>query len=157
MAKQGHMQSIRAENAPTRHRPRSRVHASLSRLCRASLYHGRASKSGHALGVRQPRTHLHGPPRPVSRRAMRRARARRGAIGPPAAHERQSRTYPRIEVSGRLSLEARCLRARISYKTAPPSLPACKNRRPPIRHRRRRHELALPQAPTADQPILALL
>jgi hypothetical protein len=59
---------------------RVRVHASPSCLCHAPPYHGRASKYGRALVVRQPRTHLQGPPRPEDPRATRRARARHDAV-----------------------------------------------------------------------------
>jgi hypothetical protein len=61
-------------------------HASPPRLRCASPYHGRALKSGRALGVRRPHTHLQGSPRLVSPRATQRARACRGAVGLPTAH-----------------------------------------------------------------------
>jgi hypothetical protein len=92
--KQGHMQSIGAGNAPARHRPRARVHALPPRLRRAPPYHARTSKFGRERSARQPLTHLQDASRPVSPRATRRARARRGAVGPPAAHARRGSLYP---------------------------------------------------------------
>jgi hypothetical protein len=77
------------------------------------------------------------------------------SVRPPRTNAKAARTRALKCRGGLASKRGAC--ARISYKRAPPSLPACENRRPSIRHRRRRHELALPQAPTADQPILALL
>jgi hypothetical protein len=86
------MQSIGAGNTPAQRRTCARVDASPPRLHHAPQYHDRASKSRRVLGVRQPRTHLQGPPWLVSPRATPRARAHRGAVGLPAAHECQGRS-----------------------------------------------------------------
>jgi hypothetical protein len=55
----------------------------------APPYHGRSSEFGRELGVRQHRTHLQAASQLENPRATRRARARRGAVNPPAAPARR--------------------------------------------------------------------
>jgi hypothetical protein len=101
----------------------ARVHASLPRLRRASSYHSRASKSGRALGVRQPRTHLQETPRPKDPRATRRTRARRGAVLACRARTPMSPPYRALNAPEMLSHEARCPARASTIKRVPHLLP----------------------------------
>jgi hypothetical protein len=97
---------------------RTHVHASPSRLRHVSPYHGQTSKFGREHGMRQHHTHLQAASRPVSPRATRCARARHGAVGPPATPARRGSPYPCLNVSV-ASLWSKCHRARSAIKRHP--------------------------------------
>jgi hypothetical protein len=141
-----------------RHGPTSCAHASTRRR-RVSVVrrHSTAGRRSPCMSsacislAHTPRSHL-----------GRRTRAPRGvhvlvaASYPPAAHACRCRRRTRA-LMHQGCLASKCAASvRVGYKRVPPIPPAREHRRPPIRHCRRRRELAFPQAPAAGQPILAL-
>jgi hypothetical protein len=111
----GTHRSDRAESASgATSRTPARRHASPTRRRRAPPYHGRSLEFGREPGVRQRSTRLQVASRPENPRATRRARARRGAIDPPARRGPPYRAITRRSLRRETNLPRR---ARIGYKS----------------------------------------
>jgi hypothetical protein len=128
----GTHRSDRAESAPgATSRAPARRHTSPTRRRRAPLYHDRLLKFGREPGVHQRSTRLQAASRPENPRATRRARARRGAVDPPARRGPPYRAITRRSLCGETNLPRR---ACVGYKSPQLRLPPEHTavRRPPL-------------------------